>query len=72
MKIFIVAKPRAKKEYVKKINDTHFVVSVRESPIKGRANKAIIKALASFLGIASLRLNIVSGQTGKQKIIEIL
>ena len=72
MKLFIFAKPGAKEDSVKKINDTHFVVTVREPPIQGRANKAIIKTLAEFLGISPSRLNMVLGHTNKQKVIEII
>ena len=72
MKIFIKAKPNSKKEFVEKISDTNFVVAVKEPPIKGKANQAIIKALADFIGIAPSRLKIISGAVSRQKIIEII
>lgn len=72
MKIFVKAKPNAKKERVEKINDANFAVFVKEPPIKGKANEAIIKALADFMGIASSRLKIISGTASRQKIIEII
>ena len=71
MKLFITAKPRAKEESVEKIDDTHFVVAVKEPPIQGRANAAIINALADFLHIAPTRLSIVSGYTRRKKVIEV-
>lgn len=72
MKIFVKAKPNAKEEKVEKIDDTHFVVKVKEPPVQGRANRAIIKVLADFLNTAPSRLNIISGYTAKQKVIEVL
>ncbi|MEK7496034.1 MAG: DUF167 domain-containing protein [Patescibacteria group bacterium] len=72
MKIFIKANPNSKKEFVEKISDTNFVVAVKEPPIKGKANQAIIKALADFIGIAPSRLKIISGAVSRQKIIEII
>ena len=72
MKLFITAKPRAKEDNVKKINDTHFVVAVKEPPTQGRANRAIIKTLAEFLNTSPSRLNIIFGHTSRQKIIEII
>ncbi|MBI2642555.1 MAG: DUF167 domain-containing protein [Candidatus Wildermuthbacteria bacterium] len=45
MKIFVKAKPSSREEYVEKVDDTHFLVSVKEPPVQGRANKAIIKVL---------------------------
>lgn len=72
MTIFVKAKPNAKEERVEKIDDIHFEVTVKEPPIQGRANAAIIKALADFFNIATSRLRIVSGYTSRQKVIEVL
>lgn len=72
VKLFVTAKPRARREGVEKIDETHFVVAVKESPVEGRANAAIVKALAGFLHVAPSRLRIVSGYASHQKIIEIL
>lgn len=72
MKLFVAAKPRAKEEKVKKIDNTHFVVATKEPPIQGRANRAIIKILADYLNIAPSRLQIVSGHASRQKIVELL
>src|SRR3989338_9497975 len=52
MKIFVKTKPRSKQERVEKIDETHFIVAVKEIPIEGRANKAIIKALADYFDVA--------------------
>ena len=70
MKLFVTAKPRAKEESVRKINDAHFEVAVKEPPIQGRANVAVIRALADFLSIAPSRLRITSGHASRRKIIE--
>ncbi len=72
MKIFVKAKPDDWEEKVEKIDDTHFVVSVKEPPIKGQANYAIIKVLAKYFNIEKHRLKIVSGYTSRNKTIEIL
>ncbi len=72
MKIFVKAKPGAKAEKVEKIDDSHFTVSVKEPPISGMANTAIIGALAEYFGVAPSGVKIVFGFTSRQKIIEIL
>lgn len=69
MKIFIKAKTRANKNFVIKIDDNNFRVSVREVPIKSEANKAVLKLLANYFRISSLRLKIVSGLKSKNKTI---
>ena len=76
MKLFITAKPRAREESVRKISATagemHFLVSVKEPPVQGRANAAILKTLADYLDIAPSCLRIISGHTRRQKIVEVL
>lgn len=71
MRIFIKVKPAAKEEKVEKIDDTNFNVQVKEPPVEGRANRAVIKALADYFGVAQFNVRIVSGFTSRSKIIEI-
>jgi len=71
MKIIIKAKPNAKEEKVQKIDESNYLVFVKEPPVKGKANSAIIKLLAEYFKITPPRINIVSGHASKQKIIEI-
>lgn len=71
MKIFVRAKPKSKIEKVERVGDNEFVVAVRESPVGGRANQAIIKALASHLKIKPSRIRIKTGHTSRNKIVEI-
>lgn len=56
---------------MEKINDTEFVVAVKEPPIDGRANWAITRAIAEYFGVSPSRVNILSGQTAKNKVLEI-
>lgn len=72
MKIFVKAKPGAKHERVEKIDTTHFAVAVREPAKEGKANAAIIKALADYFDIPRSRVNLVSGSSRRQKTFEIL
>jgi len=72
MKIFVKAKPKAKIERVEKIDNENFVVFVKEPPVKGRANQAIIKALAEYFKVPPVNVKIVSGYTSKQKVVEII
>ncbi|MBI2113232.1 MAG: DUF167 domain-containing protein [Candidatus Wildermuthbacteria bacterium] len=71
MRIFIKAKPSSKEEVVEKIDETHFVVAVKEPPVQGRANQAILQALAGYFGVSIGAIRIVSGFASKQKVIEI-
>jgi len=71
MKIFVKAKPGAREEKVERIDDDNFVVSVKEPPEKGKANHAIINALAVYFKTGSASVRIVSGYSSRLKIIEI-
>jgi hypothetical protein len=71
MKIFVKVKPRAREKKVIKISDTNFKVWVKESPEKGKANRAVLKALADYFNISQSNIKIISGSTSKLKIIEI-
>jgi len=72
VRISVKAKTNAKKELLEKLNDSEFVVSVKEPPIDGRANWAICRAVAEHFGVSPSRVSIVSGQSSKNKIVEII
>lgn len=71
MRIFIKAKPAAKEEFIRKIDETHFVVSVGEPPRDGRANWAIERKIAEYFNLPPSRVNIVSGHRLRDKVFEI-
>ena len=72
MKIHVTAKPSANKNEVKKLDKDHFIVSVTEPPVKGKANKAILKLLSEYFGVSSARVFMVHGHTTRQKTIEVM
>ena len=71
MKIFVKAKPGARKEFVEKIDETNFVVAVKEPAKEGRANWAIERALARHFKVSPSQVRIISGQKSRQKLVEI-
>ena len=71
MRIFVKAKPNAKKEKIEKISETNFIVAIKEPPIQGKANAAIIKALAAHFNIPPSAVQLISGFSSKQKIFDI-
>lgn len=72
MKIFVKVKPEAKQEKVEEIDDTNFKVWVKEPPEKGRANRAVLKVLADYLNTSQSNVRIISGNTSRNKVIEII
>lgn len=72
MKIFVKVKTNSKKESVKKIDENKFIISVKESAIRGKANQAIIRVLADYFDISLSSVKIILGHRSRQKIIEII
>lgn len=72
MKIFVKAKPFAKEEKIDKVDGIHFVVAVREPPVRGAANRAIIKVLAEYFNISVGQINLISGFSSREKVFEVI
>jgi uncharacterized protein (TIGR00251 family) len=71
MKIFVKVKPNAREYRVKRVDDTHYDVAVKEPPSEGKANHAVIEVLAEHFKVPKSRVTIVRGLKSKQKTIEI-
>lgn len=71
MKIQVKVKTKSKIEYVKKVDDNHYMIAVKEPPVSGKANQAIIKSLAKYFHKPTSQIQIIQGEKFKQKIIEI-
>jgi len=71
MKIFVKAKPGAREEKIEKIDETNFVVHVKERPVEGRANFAIVQVLAKYFKVSNYEIKLVSGASSRQKIFDI-
>jgi len=85
MKILVKVRPSAKKELVERIGQPilnfdgvkkeevdFYKVWVKEPAVDGRANEAVIKALAEHLKIPKAFIKLKSGQTSRQKVFEVL
>jgi uncharacterized protein len=72
VKISAIAHPNAKKERIEKDLLDTLHVYVNEPPIDGRANQAIINALAKYFNVKRSSIILVSGEKSKNKTYEIL
>ena len=71
MKIEVKVRPNSKTEEV--IQEGHsFTVKVKEPPIGGKANRAVIELLARHLAVSESRLRISKGLKSRIKIIEVI
>jgi len=46
-------------------------ISIAAPPVEGKANKKCIAYLAKYFDVAKSKIEIISGQTGKSKLIKI-
>jgi len=79
MRIFVKVRPgaclsgrQAGGEKVDKINDTHYIVWVKEPAQKGQANKGVVRVLAEYFNKPKSFITIKSGHTSSAKVVEIL
>ena len=70
MKIRVEVKPNAKVPGVEPVED-HLVVRVKEPPKEGKANQAVIRAVAQYYGVAPSDVRLVVGAAGRHKVIEV-
>lgn len=63
------AKPNSHEQKVEKIDEMTYSVSVKEPPVNGMANRAIVKVLSEHFHTSGVR--IVSGHISRNKIVEI-
>ena len=59
------------KDFVK-IKDNTIIIGIKSKPLKGEANKEIVKKLSRHFKISSSQVVIKSGHKSKTKIVEIL
>ena len=59
--------PRARHNEVTGVSNGALVVRTTAPPADGKANKTVIKLLASFLGIAPSRIHLVRGHKHRAK-----
>ena len=72
MKIKVLAKPNKKERKIIKVDDTTYKVYVTEPPEDGKANKAIIESLAEYFKVPKSNVQLMFGETSKEKVFMIL
>ena len=64
--------PRASKNEISEVlSDGTVKVHLTAPPVEGKANEALLKFMAGVLGVASSRLEVVAGASGRDKIISV-
>ncbi len=71
MNISVIAHPNSKKPRVEKDLLGQLHVYVREPPLEGKANAAIIESLAEYFEMKKSAVLLVSGEKSKNKVFSI-
>ncbi len=72
MDITVIVHPNSKKPRIDKdlLGTMHVYVS--QPPLEGKANKAVIEALAEHFKVAKSCVNLLRGEKSKQKVFRII
>lgn len=70
MQIKVRVLPRARQNSIIVETDGSLRVRVTAVPDGGRANEAVIKLLAKYLGVPKSQIKIIRGETSHDKVIE--
>jgi uncharacterized protein YggU (UPF0235/DUF167 family) len=68
LQVQVLVKPGAKVNRVIRHPDGSFTVTVTTPPIEGKANQAVITALAQFLRVPKSTIRLIAGARSRRKI----
>ncbi len=71
VKINVKVKTRSSQNRLSKSPDGTYIAYLSASPVKGRANRALIELLSEEFDIAKGLVRIVKGMTSKNKIVSL-
>ena len=71
MRVSIKVIPHSKVEQIQPALDGSLKVWLKARPKKGEANRVLIKLLSDYYDVPKSQINIISGQTSRNKIVEI-
>lgn len=70
MRITIKVMPKSSREEIVEENGV-IKAYVKAAPDKGKANKALIELVAEHYGVKKAAVSIISGETSRNKIVEV-
>ena len=71
VRVRIRAQPRASRTEIVGEHDGALKVRLAAPPVDGAANTELVRHIAKCIGIAASRVHVVSGDTGRSKVLEI-
>jgi hypothetical protein len=71
VRVSVTVVPNARATRVDQVEPGHLRVAVTAPPREGRANDALVRALAAHFGVPRSRVRILRGAGSRHKIVEI-
>jgi uncharacterized protein (TIGR00251 family) len=69
MKIKVKVITQAKQSKIEEIGPNGLRIKLKSAPIKGKANKELVKLLADYYQVPKSRVEILKGQKAKDKVV---
>lgn len=70
-RITVTVSPGARTERIERVDASRLRVAVTEPPREGRANVAVVRAIARFFGVPVSAVRIVRGFASRSKVLEV-
>jgi hypothetical protein len=70
-KITVSVKTNKPENKIEEITDSLYEVTLKSSPINGKANKELIEVMSNYLKVAKSQIEIKAGKTSKTKVLAI-
>ena len=71
VRLSVRAQPRASRSEIVGELDGALKVRLAAPPVDGEANRELVRFLAKRLGVARSRVSVVSGESGRSKVVEV-
>lgn len=64
--------PGSKKEEIRRKKKDSFEVKIKEKPVRGEANRAVINVLSNFFNVPKNKVKLIKGFKQRNKIFKII
>ncbi len=71
MRIQVRVITRTSSEKIEKLNEGQYKAWLTKAPVKGEANKALVKLLADYFSVSQSAIEIVGGKTSRDKMVDV-
>jgi uncharacterized protein (TIGR00251 family) len=54
------------------MNGDHIKIGIKAKPLRGEANREIVKKIAKQLGVSTTNVRILAGEKSREKLVEVI